>query len=310
MHLALHLPMWPARRPAIRPATRPGPGPDWEIAGQDWPNRTASRFITSSGFAWHVQVLGRGPVLLLLYGTGAASHSFRDLAPLLAADFTAVVPDLPGHGFTEMPRGALSLPAMAGWTAQLMRDLALVPAFAAGHSAGAAIALRMALDHGMPSRGVIGINAAIAPFPGMAAWLFPALARLLMLNPLVAPVVARRARRPGAVARLLAGTGSRIDAKGVAWYARLLGYQRHAGAALAMMAGWELGGLQRDLHRLTPHLTLIASDGDRAVPPRVSAEAAARLPRARLIRLPALGHLAHEEDPAALAALIRTACTE
>jgi magnesium chelatase accessory protein len=41
------------------------------------------------------------------------------------------------------------------------------------------------------------------------------------------------------------------------------------------------------------------------VPPAVSARAAERLPNARLIGLPGLGHLAHEEAPERVAALIR-----
>ena len=40
--------------------------------------------------------MGRGPVLWLLHGTGAASHSWRALVPRLAPSFTLVVPDLPG----------------------------------------------------------------------------------------------------------------------------------------------------------------------------------------------------------------------
>ena len=47
--------------------------------------------------------MGQGPVVLLIHGTGAASHSWRGLAPLLASDFTLIAPDLPGHGFTQTP---------------------------------------------------------------------------------------------------------------------------------------------------------------------------------------------------------------
>ena len=75
--------------------------PRWTHEGRDWPNATASRFVAAGGVKWHVQVMGQGPVALLLHGTGSATHSWRDLAPLLARDFTVVAPDLPGHGFTS-----------------------------------------------------------------------------------------------------------------------------------------------------------------------------------------------------------------
>ena len=73
--------------------------------------------------------MGRGPVLLLVHGTAAATHSWRDLAPLLARRFTVVAPDLPGHGFSGSPgRGGLSLPGMAGALRALLDALRLEPA--------------------------------------------------------------------------------------------------------------------------------------------------------------------------------------
>ena len=85
--------------------TRPGAG---------WPNRDASRTVRAAGLDWHVQVAGAGPVLLLAHGTGAATHSWRGMVPLLARHFTVVAPDLPGHGFTQAPANArMSLPGMA-----------------------------------------------------------------------------------------------------------------------------------------------------------------------------------------------------
>jgi magnesium chelatase accessory protein len=62
----------------------------WERDGGDWPNREASRFVTTRRLRWHVQVAGQGPVLLLVHGTGAANHSWRDLLPPLAEHFTVV----------------------------------------------------------------------------------------------------------------------------------------------------------------------------------------------------------------------------
>ena len=66
------------------------------------------------------------PVLLLLHGTGAATHSWRSLAPLLAEHFRVVAPDLPGHGFTSgRPSGGLAMPAVARSVSDLMGALAL-----------------------------------------------------------------------------------------------------------------------------------------------------------------------------------------
>src|SRR5262245_57971047 len=117
----------------------------WGADGRDWPNHNASRFVEAAGYRWHVQVMGEGPVALLAHGTGAATHSWRMLMPLLAQHFTVVAPDLPGHGFTQSPPGhRLSLVGMAQDLAALCKTLGVSPPLALGHSAGAAILARMA----------------------------------------------------------------------------------------------------------------------------------------------------------------------
>ena len=122
----------------------------WAVEGRDWPNRAAQPLRRGGRRA--LARPGRraaGRSILLLHGTGAATHSWRDLAPLLAERFTVVAPDLPGHGFTS----ALGVADDAGDGARgrgAAGALGLPPALIVGHSAGAAIALRMALDSACP----------------------------------------------------------------------------------------------------------------------------------------------------------------
>lgn len=280
-------------------------GLSWQSDGRDWPNRASSRFVTAAGLRWHVQVMGEGPVLLLLHGTGAASHSWRDLAPLLAQDFTIVAPDLPGHGFTQAPESdRLSLPAMARAVAGLLKQLGLAPELIVGHSAGVAIALRMVLDKAVTPRAVVSLNGALLPFRGVASQLFPSLARLLVLNPFVPRFFAWRAGSSGAVENLLQGTGSHIDATGVALYQRLFANRSHVASTLAMMANWDLHGLGREFPRLDLPILLVAGASDKAVRPEDAQAVAQRLPQAQVETLPG-GHLAHEEKPEAVAATIR-----
>ncbi len=272
--------------------------PDWETDGRDWPNRAASRFVTAGGLRFHVQVMGAGPVLLLLHGTGAATHSWRALAPLLARDFTIVAPDLPGHGFTAAPFWPrMSLPGMAGAIAGLLDALGARPALVAGHSAGAAILAEMCLQGRIAPAGLVSLNGALLPLKGVAGQVFSPLARLFALNPLVPRVFAWHAADKAVVARLLRGTGSRIDAQGAEFYARLARRSGHAGAALMMMANWDLAPLAAALPRLAPRLLLIVGAADRSIPPADAREIARLVPGARVIVLPRLGHLAHEEAP-------------
>jgi pimeloyl-ACP methyl ester carboxylesterase len=44
------------------------------------------------------------PVVLLLHGFPTSSFMFRELIPRLADQFRVIAPDLPGFGFTEVPK--------------------------------------------------------------------------------------------------------------------------------------------------------------------------------------------------------------
>lgn len=279
--------------------------PRWEQEGRDWPNRAHSRFVDAGGLRWHVQLMGSGPVALLLHGTGAATHSWRDLMPVLAKKFTVVAPDLPGHGFTtgRIPSG-LTMPAMGHAVAGLLTALELSPQLVVGHSAGAAIGIRMALDGLIHPAAIVGLNAALQPFPGLGAKIFPTLAKLLFANPFAPHVFARIARQPGETGRFLAkSTSSRIDARGVDLYQRLFATSDHCAGAIHMMADWDLAAFAADLPKLNVPLLLLHGAADSAVPPVSAERAAAAVAHGTFVSISG-GHLAHEEHPTDIAARI------
>lgn len=279
---------------------------DWSRDGRDWPNREASAFVRAGGLSWHVQTAGAGDDVLLLHGTGASTHSWRRLFAMLANDFRVIAPDLPGHAFTApLPHGRLNLPGMADALGSLLRKIEARPRIIVGHSAGAAIAIRMALDGHAAPETIVSLNGALFPISNsFARPFFVGAAKLLALNPLTPRLFALRARDPGAVRRLLAGTGSRIDPQDEAIYRRLAATASHAAGALGMMAGWDLEALQDDLPRLKVLLLLVVGDADAMVPPGRAAGVARLVPGARIVRLPGLGHLAHEEAAETIYALI------
>lgn len=277
----------------------------WKREGRDWPNRQHSRFLRAGGIEWHVQEMGRGPKLLLLHGTAASTHSFRALAPLLAPHFRLLVPDLPGHAFTQAPPGGrLSLPTMRDLVMALLAETGFDADIAAGHSAGAAVLVRAVLD--VPSfrpRCIVSLNGALLPFEGVTGKVAPGLAQLLFLNP-VAPRVFAFLAGDESVKRLVGNMGSKIDRDGVRLYRTLMGNSVHVAAALGMMASWDLDGLARDLPRLPVPLTLVTAAGDRAVPPGTAAAVKALLPSAEIVSMRGVGHLAHEEKPMAVAEIL------
>ena len=249
--------------------------------------------------------MGEGPPLLLIHGTGAATHSWRGLLPLLAQHFSVIAPDLPGHGFTQSPPPhRLSLPGMAADLGALVRKLEARPEVAVGHSAGAAIAARMCLAGRMTPRLLVALNGAFMPFGGVANHLFSPLAKLMVLSPLVPRVFAWQASHAGAVERLIGNTGSTIDPAGIALYRKLVRNPTHVAAALRMMANWKLEPLLHDLPRLMTALVMVVAANDRSISPEVAQQVREILPHAVIERLPGLGHLAHEEQPQLIAHLI------
>lgn len=280
--------------------------PAWDRDAKDWPNRAASRFVSADGLRWHVQIMGHGPYALLLHGTGSATHSWRGLAPALARDFTIVAPDMPGHGFTASPPAfKLSLPGMAHAIAALLAALDVRPEVTIGHSAGAAILARMALDGTIAPRGIVSLNGALLPMRGPASGFFAPAAKLLASLPLVPSLLAWRARDRHAIERLLEQTGSSIEPAGIEFYRRLIANPEHVAATLAMMAHWDLPGLARDLPKLATPLALVVGGNDRTVPPGDAERVRALVAHATIDTQDGLGHLAHEEDPEGTAEIVR-----
>jgi magnesium chelatase accessory protein len=289
------------------PTTAPGPPVDRGVLPAGWPNRDASRFVRAAGLSWHVQVMGSGPVALLLHGSGGATHSWRGVAPLLASRFTVVAPDLPGHGFTGVPASRrMSLVGISDAVAALLAELGVRPVLGVGHSAGAPVLMRMALDRRVELGALVGINAALAPPPGLySSLLAPAVGWLATSAP-VAQLAASAAARDGVVRSLLRSTGTALDDAQVARYEALFRSAPRVGAVLTMMANWELGPLQRDLPRLGVPTTLIAATDDAWVPPSVARDAARRLPNATVVPTTG-GHLVHEVRAADVVEMIATA---
>ncbi len=282
------------------PAERPG----WDGLGREWPNREASRFVEHAGTRWHLQLQGTGPDLLLLHGTGSATHSWAGLLPRLARHFRVIAPDLPGHGFTPAPRrDLLTLPGMAGAVSQLLERLGSAPRIAVGHSAGAAVLLRMVADRGLTPAHLIGLNPALVPPPAAYRLLLAPFVHRLAISGIVAGGAAALASRTALVDSLLRSTGLALTPEQRAWYGHFFRSEQHVHDVLTMMSDWALTDLERVLPRIDVRVTLIAGRADHWIPLRLLRRLATRLPRATVLERPG-GHLLHEEHPEAIAALI------
>lgn len=286
----------------------------WDREGADWPLRAFSSFVQLGHLRWHVQRLpapstlpsgGSPRRIVLLHGTFSSSHSFRKLAPLLAQGYEVCMPDLPGHGWTQGARPAdMAMHNMASLLAELIEALGFYPAVIVGHSAGAALALRLGMANSKFIESVISLNGALLPLPGLWGQVFAPAAQVLDLVPGLAQLTAWRSRRSDWVDRLLAGTGSVLSAEDVSWYRRLASDADHVKAVMDMMARWDLAGFAQLLPSFQGRVDLLAASRDTTVPASEIKRAALLLPHARSQVLRDLGHLAHEEAPQTVASWI------
>ncbi|MEL7282309.1 MAG: alpha/beta fold hydrolase BchO [Pseudomonadota bacterium] len=263
----------------------------------DWPLQEHSRAVRVKPHTWHVVEMGTGPTVLMLHGAGGSTHSWAGLMPLKAKRHHVVAVDLPGQGFTRAgTKARLALPTMATDVKALLEDQGWRPALIVGHSAGGALALQLASLLDYPVR-VVGINAALEPFDGIAGWLFPIMAKMLALNPFTSVALTMGGSAMGRARGLIRTTGSNIPEESLRCYAKLFSDRGHVDSTLQMMAQWDVDMLAARAFTVKTPTLLIAGDADQTVPPAVSKRAAEAMAFGIYSELTGLGHLAHEEAP-------------
>ena len=118
-----------------------------------------------------VRIGGAGPPLLLLHGYPQTHVAWHRVAPILARQFTLILPDLRGYGQSRGPapdagHRRYSKRAMAQDMAALMTALGHERFRLAGHDRGARVGYRLCLDH--PER--VERFAAIDIIPTLDMW--------------------------------------------------------------------------------------------------------------------------------------------
>ena len=112
--------------------------------GSEWINTRQGRIFARTG--------GKGPPLLLLHGFSQTHVMWHRVAPKLAEKFSLVIADLPGYGWSDVPKSdETHMPytkrAMAQTMVEAMEKLGHVHFGLAGHDRGGRVSYRLALDH-------------------------------------------------------------------------------------------------------------------------------------------------------------------
>lgn len=99
----------------------------------------------------HLSCVEQGPpsdtALVLLHGLSDSWRSFEPVLALLPPSLRVIAVTLRGHGASDRPEAGYALADFASDVLELLDALKVEAATLAGHSLGASIALRFAIDH-------------------------------------------------------------------------------------------------------------------------------------------------------------------
>jgi len=103
--------------------------------------------VGANGLAFHVTELGAGPAVVMAHGLliGTLASWYFTAAPALARAHRVRLYDLRGHGLSDKPKTGYDLATMSADLGALTADLDRFDLV--GHSWGALVALRFAIDH-------------------------------------------------------------------------------------------------------------------------------------------------------------------
>jgi pimeloyl-ACP methyl ester carboxylesterase len=105
-------------------------------------------YVSVNGLDMYYEIHGTGQPLVLLHGAfSAIGTSFGHVLPGLAETRQVVAFELQGHGRTADIDRPLSLEGMAEDVAAALKELRIESADVFGYSTGAAVALRLAINH-------------------------------------------------------------------------------------------------------------------------------------------------------------------
>jgi pimeloyl-ACP methyl ester carboxylesterase/putative sterol carrier protein len=259
------------------------------------------RDVNAGGLRISTYVVGEGPTVLVLHGLGASKISVLPiLPPLVHAGHRLVVPDLPGHGESDKPRGDYSPRFYARALRQLLDALEVERAAVVGNSLGGRVALEMAVRS--PDR-VTGLGLLDPAVPGFRVRYVLGFTRVIPTEMGAIPFPLREAWMKRAVRRLMADPARLPSAGFDAAAAEFIRIYRNPAARMAFFDSlrhiliepprpfWARVGRVR-----VPALVIWGED-DRLVPVRLAYKLKEALPGAELLVLAKVGHVPQFEAP-------------
>jgi pimeloyl-ACP methyl ester carboxylesterase len=249
----------------------------------------------------HVRA-GSGPPLLLLHGIGMSHRAWDEVVPALADRFACFAVDLPGFGASAPLAGPATMRALTDACAAFMAAQGHERFHVAGNSLGGGIALHLALDG--RARSACGLSPVGFVAGWDRVWLHVALAATKATgraSERAAPMIGRSAAARRALLAIYAAHGERLTPEQYRETFAILNAATGFGDTRRHALNWQCPA--RDL--LPCPVTVAWGELDRLLVFGAQApRALERLPRARHLALPDIGHLPTWDDPRLVARVV------
>ncbi len=262
-----------------------------------------SQFIAlESGAVAHVRDQGKmdGPALVLIHGSNASLHTWEPWVAILGAKYRIVTMDMPGHGLTgAVPGDDYSRHGMVVFTHEVVGKLGLTRYAIGGNSMGGGVAAQYVEDYPSEVTALILVDAAGLPRkadPNAKVPLGFQLARLPVLNKVMLYVLPRSIFAEG-VRKVFVDQSKVSEAMIDRYYDLNLydGNRRATGIRFRLPAND--GAVVSRLGQIKAPVLILWGEKDGLIPVANAHEFEQRIPGAKAVIYPNVGHIPMEEVP-------------
>ena len=265
---------------------------------------TPSQFVTLEGMKVHLR--DEGPrndpqPIVLLHGTSASLHTWDGWAAALREKHRVIRVDMPGFGLTgPTPDGDYRMPVYSHFVVALLDALHVQHAVLAGNSLGGYVAWKTAVDYPDRVSKLILVDAAGYAFTPSSVPIGFKLAQVPMLSGVMSNILPRSVIESSL--RNVYGDASKITPELIDRYYELALRAGNRKSLAARFSQNKPGEFEAQIPQIKQATLILWGGLDRLIPPDNAQRFHHDIANSSVVVFDNLGHVGHEEEPAATVA--------